>query len=153
MHKRNNDPPVKRRTDSPAETQPLIPRIATNEYSNIQRQRRVSQRLKSSKKLLALLPEDEQDKFWLYGEGPPATLPFDLIHDAFSEQVSKNPLNVAVEHGQGSITYAELDDWSNQLAAFLVSQGIGVGDSVPLFLERSISMVVGILAILKTGAS
>ncbi len=153
MHKRNNDPPVKRRTDSPAETQPLISRIATNEYSNIQRQRRVSQRLKSSKKLLALLPEDEQDKFWLYGEGPPATLPFDLIHDAFSEQVSKNPLNVAVEHGQGSITYAELDDWSNQLAAFLVSQGIGVGDSVPLFLERSISMVVGILAILKTGAS
>jgi amino acid adenylation domain-containing protein len=80
-------------------------------------------------------------------------VPFDLIHKAFEARVASNPNAIAVEHTNDSLTYQELDRQANRLAAMLRDRGVKPGDAVGLFIQRSIPMVAGILAILKTGAA
>lgn len=74
-----------------------------------------------------------------------------------------DPTRVALEFtdhfdpGHGTIktttlTYAELDTRSNQLTNCLYSRGLGQGDLVAIFLEKSINLYVCILAIMKAGA-
>ena len=53
----------------------------------------------------------------------------------------------------GELTYGELDRRANQLAAHLVRRGIGSGDLVGLYLDRSEEMLVGLLGVLKSGAT
>ncbi|RZA00367.1 MAG: non-ribosomal peptide synthetase [Sphingobacteriaceae bacterium] len=59
----------------------------------------------------------------------------------------------AISLHQSSLTYAGLNKQVNQLAAFLVESGIGKGDIVALSVDRSLEMVVSLLAILKAGAT
>ncbi|SDO34995.1 AMP-binding protein [Lentzea jiangxiensis] len=91
--------------------------------------------------------------FQAYGAGPIRTPPFDHVHHAFEAHVARHPRLTAVEHLGESLTYAELDAKAGLLAEFLVRGGVRPGDHVGLFLTRSISMVVGVLAVLKAGAS
>ncbi|MBL6991444.1 MAG: amino acid adenylation domain-containing protein [Bacteriovoracaceae bacterium] len=51
------------------------------------------------------------------------------------------------------ITYGKLDELANQLANLLHSKGIGVGDFVGIYLDRSIRPIIAILATLKAGAA
>ena len=55
--------------------------------------------------------------------------------------------------GLWSLTYAELNTRANQLAHYLYSLGVGADTRVALCVERSLEMVVGLLAILKAGAA
>ncbi|UED85077.1 amino acid adenylation domain-containing protein [Streptomyces profundus] len=75
------------------------------------------------------------------------------VPDRFSEQVRRVPDAVAVSAGWVSLSYAELDARSNQLARRLVERGVGPRSSVALLLERSVHVVVASLAVLKTGAA
>lgn len=68
-------------------------------------------------------------------------------------QIDLHPSAVAVRDPDAELTYAELDQAASSLAARLQSLGVGSGDVVGIFLQRSVSMVVGILAVLKTGAA
>jgi len=52
-----------------------------------------------------------------------------------------------------SITYGELDNWSNAIAADLQQRGIGAGDFVGLWYPRSLELPVAVLGILKAGAA
>lgn len=91
--------------------------------------------------------------FRRFGAGPIRTPPFDHVHHAFETHAARRPHLTAVEHLGESLTYAELDARAGLLAEFLVRAGVRPGDHVGLFLTRSISMVVGILAVLKAGAA
>lgn len=91
--------------------------------------------------------------FEAFGTGPRVAPAFPCIHHAFAAQVAARPEGVAVEHDGRTLTYAALDARANALAARLRDAGVTPGDAVGLFLCRSIEMVVGILAILKTGAA
>ena len=71
----------------------------------------------------------------------------------FQQQVNHRPHQVAVVCAHQSLTYSELDIQANQLAHYLRQQGVKPGQIVGLFMERSITMVVGILGILKAGAA
>nr|VFK07402.1 MAG: amino acid adenylation domain-containing protein/thioester reductase domain-containing protein [Candidatus Kentron sp. LPFa]VFK24237.1 MAG: amino acid adenylation domain-containing protein/thioester reductase domain-containing protein [Candidatus Kentron sp. LPFa] len=71
------------------------------------------------------------------------------VHDLFEEQVAKNPGAVAVIFEGEEISYGELNVRANQLAHRLRALGIGPETLVGLFMERSVEMIVGILAILK----
>ena len=51
------------------------------------------------------------------------------------------------------MSYATLDTHSNQLAHYLVSQGVGPESLVGICIERSLEMIVGILGILKAGGA
>lgn len=72
-------------------------------------------------------------------------------HELFSQQVEKTPDSVAVVLGREKLTYAELDRRANQLAHHLKRMGIGPEVSIGVCLERSLEMVVSLLAILKAG--
>ncbi|GAA3917413.1 amino acid adenylation domain-containing protein [Chitinophaga oryziterrae] len=68
-------------------------------------------------------------------------------------QVQQTPGATALIAKDTSLTYAEFYEQVNYLAAHLRQQGIQTGDMVPLYLERSIDMVIAIWAVLKAGAA
>ena len=63
------------------------------------------------------------------------------------------PSAIAVTHGQLSLTYSDLDQRASQLAHVLQSFGVGSDIIVPLYLNRSLAMIVGALAVLKAGGA
>ncbi|MBC9909360.1 non-ribosomal peptide synthase/polyketide synthase [Chitinophaga varians] len=71
--------------------------------------------------------------------------------DLFKERVALIPLETALVYETQALTYQELDKRSDQLALYLVSRGVQKETLVPVCLERSLDMVVAILAILKAG--
>jgi len=77
----------------------------------------------------------------------------DCVHELFERQVEQTPDNVAVEYGSQEITYRELDRRANQLARYLRKHGVGPEMVVGIWVERSVEMVVGILAVLKVGGA
>ena len=95
----------------------------------------------------------DQILFERFGQGPVVEVPYDTMHSAFEHFAASQPNAVAVEHLGESITYGELERQANRLAAILAQNGVKTGDHVALFLQRSIPMIVGILATLKAGAA
>ncbi|MFB7874635.1 amino acid adenylation domain-containing protein [Nocardia sp. NPDC056064] len=79
---------------------------------------------------------------------PPATLV-----SLFEDQVRRSPHAVALEFGDRAIGYTEFGDRVNQLARELVARGAGPETTVGLCLHRSIEMVIGMYAVLATGAA
>ena len=55
--------------------------------------------------------------------------------------------------GDQRMTYAELNRAANRLARVLRDSGVGVGCVVAVSMERSMSLVVAVLAVLKAGAA
>ncbi len=70
-----------------------------------------------------------------------------------AEHAAAAPDSLAVKAGAESLTYAELELRSNQLAEHLRSFGVGPDSLVGIYLERSLSAVVSSLAVLKAGAA
>ncbi len=75
------------------------------------------------------------------------------IHHLFEQQVSRQPDSVAVIDQHQRITYQELNQRANQLAYDLKSLGVKQEVLVGICLERSLEMVVSLLAILKAGGA
>jgi D-alanine--poly(phosphoribitol) ligase subunit 1 len=99
------------------------------------------------------LPPAEREAFRLFGRGPVTPVAYPGIHLAFERQAAVRPAAVAAEHLGERITYGELDRHANRLAARLAASGVRPGDRVALFVQRSIPMLVGMLAVLKVGAA
>lgn len=74
------------------------------------------------------------------------------LHHFFEEHVRYLPLRTAVEYEDEKITFDQLNRKANQLARILVSHDIKCGDIVGVVMERSINMIIAILATLKSGA-
>ncbi len=67
--------------------------------------------------------------------------------------VWSNPAAPALISGRQTMSYAELDARSNRLARSLLARGIGPGEQVALVMPRSVELVVGLWATVKTGAA
>ena len=106
-----------------------------------------------SRQAMSNLTIADQRLFERFGQGVLTEAPYDCIHHAFEAHVAANPGAVAAYHLGEAITYRELDRQANRLAALLAQHGVSTGDHVALFLQRSIPMLVGVLASLKAGAS
>lgn len=76
-----------------------------------------------------------------------------LLHQLLSETAAKYPDNKAVIFKKESITYSELETVSDRLSNFLVGSGVRRLDRVGIYIPRSINSIIGILAILKSGAT
>lgn len=77
--------------------------------------------------------------------------PDKCIHELFEEQAKKAPDALAVTCGEKMLTYGELSEKSDVIAARLLSEGITRECMVGLCMERSSELVAGILGILKAG--
>jgi amino acid adenylation domain-containing protein len=75
------------------------------------------------------------------------------IPAAWAKQVTRNPEAVALNCGEQSWTYRELDEAANRLAHLLAGHRVGPGQCVALLLSRSAEAIGAILAVLKTGAA
>ncbi|MCP4305611.1 MAG: amino acid adenylation domain-containing protein [bacterium] len=105
-----------------------------------------------SSALRTLSPSDRR-LFRVFGSGETVAPRHKTIHTGFKAFARQQPDAVAVRHRDGEISYGRLDAEAHRLATILAEHGVGRGDAVCLFLERSIPMVVGILAALKVGAA
>ncbi|MFE3496242.1 amino acid adenylation domain-containing protein [Streptomyces sp. NPDC059175] len=102
---------------------------------------------------LAHLPRDQRWLLHQFGQGPAATPSHPCIHHPVEEFAAARPHATAAEHEGRTLTYGELDARANRLAALLTEHGVRPGDRVGLFLRRSLPMLVGVVAVLKTGAA
>ena len=73
--------------------------------------------------------------------------------DLFAEAARRAPEHIAVTLGHEHITYQVIDERSNQLAHYLRKQGVREETLVPICLNRSIEMIIGLLGILKAGGA
>lgn len=75
-----------------------------------------------------------------------------IIH-MFEEQVNKTPGHIALSFENEHLTYETLNKQANQLAAYLLAQGVHTEQLIGICMDRSISLITGILGILKAGAA
>ena len=102
---------------------------------------------------LPLLSTVEQQQVLFDQNQTQAESTLQCIHQLFEASASKNPKAIAIICGGEQLTYNELNRQANQLAHYLQAKGVTQGSLVGLCIERSLTMVVGVLAILKAGAA
>ena len=106
------------------------------------------------------------EKRRLLEEFNPAPVPYaggKTLHGLFAEQAEKFPDDTALAvtnlsdadpvEDSAFITFRELDLRSSRLAAGLIRKGVGPGSIVVVMIDRSIELIVSILAVLKTGSA
>ncbi|HET9786845.1 MAG TPA: AMP-binding protein, partial [Pyrinomonadaceae bacterium] len=101
-----------------------------------------------------ILSEAEQQQLLVEWNDTTARRPEQsCLHRMFEAQVERTPEAVAVETAGERLSYRELDERANRLAAYLQARGVMVEDIVGVCLERSSEMIVALLGVLKAGAA
>ena len=75
------------------------------------------------------------------------------LHELFEQHAERVPNAVACVFENEQLTYRELNKRANQLANYLKKRGVGPGQRVGIFVERSLDMMIGLLGIQKSGAA
>ncbi|MCK4257847.1 MAG: amino acid adenylation domain-containing protein [Halanaerobiales bacterium] len=75
------------------------------------------------------------------------------IVQLFEEQVQRTPENIALIFGDSELTYLDLNEKANQLARFLRTRGVSSNEVVGIMIDKSLEMIISVLAIVKAGGS
>ncbi len=75
------------------------------------------------------------------------------LHGLFEQQVEKTPDQVATSDSQTCLTYRALNERANQFSHFLLAQGVEKNNVVGIRMNRSVSILVAQLALLKAGCA
>jgi amino acid adenylation domain-containing protein len=103
---------------------------------------------------LTMLTVNEEHQLLVEWQQTQTNYPRDKsIHQLFEEQVVAAPDAIAVIFGDRQLTYQELNQKANQLAHHLQKLGVTTNELVGICIERSIEMIVSLLAILKAGGA
>ncbi|TDF41789.1 amino acid adenylation domain-containing protein [Alteromonadaceae bacterium M269] len=104
---------------------------------------------------IEILKPDERQKLIYDWNNTSAPFANDkCLFELVEQHAQTRPNAMAVNHADQSLTYADLDKWANRLANFLIKEkGVGPDSLVGVCLDRSIELIVGIVAILKTGGA
>src|SRR3954471_3881831 len=114
----------------------------------------VNPTITDSAELSSTLSPTEKDQILVEFNDTKVAYPHDkTVIDLFEEQVRLTPQAVAVVFEDRQLTYKELNEYSNQLAHYLRSKGVKEETLVPICIERSLQMIIGILGILKAGGA
>ena len=103
---------------------------------------------------LPLLTASEQQHL-LYGWNDTQVM-YDLdscLHHHIEAQVERTPNAPALRFEKQQLTYRELNERANQLAHYLQRHGVGPESVVAICLERSLELVIGLVAIIKAGGA
>ncbi len=73
------------------------------------------------------------------------------VHQLIEKQAAQTPHRIAVQSGETSLSYRQLNEQANQLAQLLHRRAVKKGDFVGIYMERSVDLLLGLLAILKAG--
>ena len=103
---------------------------------------------------LAILTEAERQEILVEWNDTATSEPRNaLAHELFEAQAERTPDAVAVFFEKQHVTYRELNARANRLARRLRTLGVGPDQLVALCTERSLEMVIGLLATLKAGGA
>ncbi|MBZ4016086.1 non-ribosomal peptide synthetase [Streptomyces purpurogeneiscleroticus] len=102
---------------------------------------------------LPLESEDERRALERWGSGPRRPLPRLPLPQWFARQAADTPGRTAVSRGERALTYAELEERADRLAARLSGLGIGAGSFVAVALPRDTGLLVALLGVLRAGAA
>jgi amino acid adenylation domain-containing protein/non-ribosomal peptide synthase protein (TIGR01720 family) len=102
---------------------------------------------------LDILPQAQTARLLRDGEGAARAYPRQCIHVQFEAQARRAPGAIAVTDCDRQLTYGELNACANRLARRLRAAGAGPDAHIALLLDRSLEMVIAILAVLKAGAA
>ncbi|MDT9682314.1 amino acid adenylation domain-containing protein [Streptomyces sp. TRM76323] len=105
---------------------------------------------------LPMLTDDEYEDIVRRRQGALVPYPREkTLHQLFAEQAARTPdLTAVVDDGSGTtLTFAELDRLSNQVARALRERGVGPGERVAILAERGPELLPGLLGILKAGGA
>lgn len=109
-------------------------------------QRRVSE--------LSLLTTAERQQLLSYWQKTAVPFAYDRsVPDLVEAQAALRPGALAVVSATTRLTYRELNRRANRVAHYLLAQGIGPEQRVALYMERGANLLIGMLAVLKTGAA
>ncbi len=103
---------------------------------------------------ISILQETEREQLLIDWNATKAAIPhYQNIHQFIEEQVTSQPFAIALTFDGQSITYQTLNFKANQLARYLQNRIIGPESLVGIYIERSLEMIVAMLAVLKAGAA
>ncbi|MBD1229406.1 non-ribosomal peptide synthetase, partial [Xenorhabdus griffiniae] len=103
---------------------------------------------------ISILPATERQQLLVDANATQVDFPQDqLIHSLFEAQAARHPDTLAVVFDGQTLSYGELNCRANQLAHHLISLGVHPDDRVAICIERSLDLIVGLLAILKAGGA
>ena len=101
-----------------------------------------------------MLPQEERQQLLYEWNATEVEYPRDkCVHELFEEQVEKTPNTIAIAYQEQALSYGELNRRANQLAHYLRELGVRPDERVAICAERSLEMVVGLLAVLKAGGA
>ncbi|XP_055305078.1 uncharacterized protein LOC129569885, partial [Sitodiplosis mosellana] len=103
---------------------------------------------------LAVIPPEERMLLLHTWNQITVTYPTDqCLHQLFEMQVERDGQAIAVECKGETMSYAELNAQSNQLAHYLIARGVEPDDRIALCVERNVKMLVAILGTMKAGGA
>ncbi|WP_212004502.1 non-ribosomal peptide synthase/polyketide synthase [Chitinophaga sp. HK235] len=103
---------------------------------------------------IKLLTSEETQVLQALSAGPVVPWPEDqTLASLFEKQALMLPEAVAIEFEGSTFTYRELNERANQLAHFLRGKGVKENVLVPICIDRSLEMILGILGIVKAGGA
>ncbi|MCV3216667.1 amino acid adenylation domain-containing protein [Plectonema radiosum NIES-515] len=118
----------------------LLESIVVNPHQNISK--------------LPLLTTKEREQLLIDWNNTQADYPDNAsLHELFEQQVERSPDALALISQSEQVTYQQLNQKVNQLTHYLTNLGVTTETIVAICLERSVEMIVAILAILKAGGA
>ncbi len=101
-----------------------------------------------------MLSEEEKHQLLVEFNNTKTEYPKDkTIQQLFEEQETKTPDNIAVVLDNKHLTYRQLNEKANQLARTLRIKGVKADSIVAMMVDRSLEMIIGIMAVLKAGGA
>lgn len=114
----------------------------------------VSKRPEQAVSKVALLTPNERQQILVEWNDTQTDLPsYSNIHSLIQEVTKTHSQQIAVRCEGKEITYQELEQRANYVAALLLEKGVQANTAIGLYTPRSLEMMVGILGILKAGAA
>jgi amino acid adenylation domain-containing protein len=102
---------------------------------------------------LPLLGHEERSRILVEWNQTERSFPEQSVAALVEEQVARTPDAIAVSFGSSEVTYRELNERANRSAHHLQASGVGPETIVAVFLDRSVELVVALLAVLKAGGA
>ncbi|MCE5172229.1 amino acid adenylation domain-containing protein [Paenibacillus profundus] len=103
---------------------------------------------------LGMLTEEEEEQIrHVFNDAEAGRSQQNTVPELFEEQVERTPDRIAVVHEDKQLTYRELNERANRLARTLRAEGVKPEQLVGIMADRSLEMIVGIMAILKSGGA
>ncbi|UII73719.1 non-ribosomal peptide synthase/polyketide synthase [Pseudomonas sp. HN11] len=102
---------------------------------------------------LSMLAAPEQWRMLNEWNAPATVAPAQAVHRLFEAQARNHPTRQALVLDDQALSYSELNRQANRLAHYLIAEGVGPEVLVGIAVERSLAMVVSLLAVLKAGGA